>query len=64
MNAKVSTVRLQAGDRIETFGVENAARLLRMPNNGGWHIADGEKYELTENGFRPIKDTEGDKDSK
>ncbi|MGI6078477.1 MAG: hypothetical protein ACOYCB_10030 [Fastidiosipilaceae bacterium] len=26
-----------------------------MPNNGGWHIADDEKVELTENGFKPRK---------
>lgn len=56
MGARISSVRLQVGDRIETFGLEHAERLLRMPNNGGWHIADNEKVELTENGFRPVKD--------
>lgn len=56
MGARTSSVRLQVGDRIETFGLEHAERLLRMPNNGGWHIADNEKVELTENGFRPVKD--------
>ncbi len=52
MGAKVSTIRLQVGSRIETFGMEHAERLLRMPNNGGWRIADGENKELTKNGFR------------
>ena len=56
MGARISSVRLQVGDRIETFGLEHAERLLKMPNNGGWHIADNEKVELTENGFRPVKD--------
>ena len=55
MGAKVSTIRLQVGERIETFEAEHAERLLRMPNNGGWKIAEDEKVELTENGFRPIK---------
>lgn len=61
MSAKVTTIRLQAGDRVESFGVEHAERLLRMPNNGGWHIAEGENIELTENGFRPIKHSKGDR---
>lgn len=52
MGAKVTTIRLQAGSRIEAFDAEHAERLLRMPNNGGWHIAEDEKVELTENGFR------------
>ncbi len=59
MGAKVSTVRLQVGDRIEVFGVEHAERLLRMPNNGGWRIADDENKELTENGFRTIRNRKG-----
>lgn len=59
METKVSTIRLQAGSRVEAFGVEHAERLLRMPNNGGWHIAEGENIELTENGFRPIGHKKG-----
>lgn len=63
MGAKGTTIRLQVGERIETFGVEHAERLLRMPNNGGWRIADGENKELTENGFRTIKHNKGDRES-
>lgn len=55
MGAKVTTIRLQVGSRVEAFEAEHAERLLRMPNNGGWHIADDENKELTENGFRTIK---------
>lgn len=55
MGSKVTTIRLQVGSRIEAFEAEHAERLLRMPNNGGWHIADDENKELTENGFRTIK---------
>jgi hypothetical protein len=56
MPAKRTVVRLQVGDRIQEFETEHAERLLRLPDNGGWHIADDEKVELTENGFRPKKD--------
>ena len=56
MATKVNTIRLQVGERIEAFEAEHAERILRMSNNGGWHIADDEKVELTKNGFRPRKD--------
>lgn len=59
MASKVTKIRLQVGGRIETFEPEHAERLLRMPNNGGWHIANDEKVELTKNGFRPRKDKVG-----
>lgn len=56
MAAKITSVRLQVRDEVREFEVEHAERLLRLPDNGGWHIADDEKVELTENGFRPKKD--------
>jgi len=64
MGSKVTTIRLQVGSRIEAFEAEHAERLLRMSNNGGWHIADDEKVELTQNGFRPRKSKGGDTSSK
>lgn len=60
MATKVTTIRLQVGERIEAFEVEHAERLLRMSNNGGWRVADDEKVEFTENGFRPRKNKERD----
>ena len=56
MASKITSVRLQVRDEVRVFEVEHAERLLRLPDNGGWHIADDEKVELTENGFRPLKD--------
>ena len=56
MASKITSVRLQVRDEVREFEVEHAERLLRLPDNGGWHIADDEKVELTENGFRPLKD--------
>ena len=55
MATKVNTMRLQGGGRIESFEIEHAERIVRMRNNGGWHIADDEKVEFTKNGFRPKK---------
>lgn len=64
MRGKVTTINLQVGDIVRAFDAEHAERLLRMRYNGGWRIADGEKVELTENGFRPVKDKRGDSASK
>lgn len=59
MASKVTMVRLSADGRTRSFEVSHAERLLRMPNNGGWHIAKGENVVLTENGFKSIKDKRG-----
>lgn len=54
--AKITKVKLEANGIVQEFNVDHAERLLRMPNNGGWKIAKGEKLILTENGFKPAKD--------
>ena len=61
MATMVNTILVQVGERIEAVEVEHAERIRRMSNNGGWHIADDEKVELTKNGFRPRKDKGGDR---
>lgn len=53
---KTTKVKLEANGMVREFTPEHAERLLRMPNNGGWKIAKGEKLTLTENGFKPAKD--------
>ena len=53
MATKRTTIRLQAGELVREFEVSHAERLLRMPNNGGWHVAEDEKVEFTGNGFKP-----------
>ncbi len=60
MKSKVTQVRLSANGRTRSFDVVHAERLLRMPNNGGWQIAEGENLVLTENGFKSIKHKGGD----
>lgn len=54
--ARITKIKLEANGRVEEFTPDHAERLLRMPNNGGWKIAKGEKIILTENGFKPTKD--------
>ena len=56
MVMKITKVKLEANGMVREFTPEHAERLLRMPNNGGWKIAKGEKLILTENGFKPAKD--------
>lgn len=56
MAAKVTSVRLTAGDRTEAFEISHAERLLSMENNGGWKVAEDEKLVWTKDGFRPVKD--------
>lgn len=62
MGAKVTHVRLTAGERTEVFEIEHAERILSLPNSR-WSVAKGEKVEWKDNGFRPSKNREGDSSS-
>ena len=55
MNAKTTMVTLQAGVIIQEFDFETAERILRIPNNGGWKVAD-DKFEFVDNALRFKKD--------
>lgn len=51
---------------IEDFEITHAERLLRMPNNGGWHLPEDSEYKFShDNGIirerSKGKDTEGEK---
>lgn len=39
MNAKVTLVRLSAGDRCDVYPIDRAEAMLSFPN-GGWMLAD------------------------
>jgi hypothetical protein len=52
MNAKTTTVTLVANGVTREFEYSHAERLLQMPNNGGWKLAEGSKYEFVNNGLR------------
>lgn len=52
MNAKTTMVTLCANGVTQEFEFSHAERLLRMPNNGGWHLPKDSKLEFTENGLR------------
>lgn len=47
MAERITTVELQAGDNKREFEINHAERILRMPNNGGWHLSKGSAYKFT-----------------
>ena len=58
MNAKTTTVTLMANNVTREFEISHAERLLRMPNNGGWHLPENSKFEFVNNGLRRRQDQE------
>lgn len=60
MNAKTTMVTLQAGVIIQSFEFETAERILNIPNNGGWKLAD-DKFEFVDNALRVKRDKKTDK---
>lgn len=60
MNAKTTYVTLEANGVTRDFELSHAERLLRMPNNGGWHLPENSKFEFVENGLRRRQDKKGD----
>lgn len=62
MGAKVTRVRLQAGERIESFELGHAERLLKLQGTR-WSVAGDENVEWTGNGFRPKKDRKRSQES-
>lgn len=47
--AKRTDVVLVAGEQVRTFEFSHAERLLRMRNNGGWHLPDDSPFEFQGN---------------
>jgi len=56
MNAKTTTVTLEANGVTREFELSHAERLLIMPNNGGWHLPENSKFEFVNNGLRRRQD--------
>ena len=61
MNAKTTTVTLVANDVARDFELSHAERLLRMPNNGGWHLPDNSKFEFVDYALRRRQDKKGNR---
>ena len=59
MTAKTTTVTLVANDVTRDFELSHAERLLRMPNNGGWHLPENSKFEFVDYGLRRRQDKKG-----
>lgn len=61
MNAKTTTVTLVANGVTREFEFSHAERLLRMPNNGGWHLPETSKFEFVNNGLQRRQDKKGNR---
>lgn len=59
MGAKTTTVTLVANDVTREFEFSHAERLLRMPNNGGWHLPENSNFEFVDYALRCRKDKKG-----
>tara|TARA_R110000782_G_scaffold231561_1_gene317863 strand:+ start:63 stop:287 length:225 start_codon:yes stop_codon:yes gene_type:complete len=46
MTKKSDTVELEANGKKREFELSHAEKIMRMPNNGGWHLPDGSAYNL------------------
>jgi hypothetical protein len=64
MQERIKKVVLEAGEVRREFEITHAERLLRMPNNGGWHFPQDSDFEITEqNGVELRRNKESNKKS-
>lgn len=64
MQERIKKVVLEAGEVRREFEITHAERLLRMPNNGGWHFPQDSDFEITEqNGIELRRNKESNKKS-
>jgi hypothetical protein len=62
MAKRTNRVVLQAGDVKQEFEVNHAERILRMPDNGGWHLPDDSNFSLDKvNGLTSKRNKGADK---
>jgi hypothetical protein len=45
---RTNRVVLQVGDKRQEFEINHAERILRMPDNGGWHLPEDSNYQMDE----------------
>lgn len=60
MNAKTTKVTLEANGVTREFEFSHAERLLRMPNNGGWHLPEKSKFVFVNHGLQCRADKKKD----
>ena len=64
MQERIKKVVLEAGEVRREFEITHAEKLLRMPNNGGWHFPQDSDFEITEqNGVELRRNKESNKKS-
>jgi hypothetical protein len=56
---RTNRVVLQVGDKTQEFEINHAERILRMPNNGGWHLPEDSNYLMDEVNGLTIKRNKG-----
>lgn len=57
---RISEIELQVGDKVQTFEISHAERLLRMTNNGGWEIPEGSIYKFNAKNGTIFRSDKGD----
>jgi len=60
MNAKRTMVTLAVGDVTREFEFSHAERLLRWPNNGGWHLPENSKFEFVDYALQRKRNNKSD----
>jgi hypothetical protein len=61
---RTNRVVLQVGDKTQEFEINHAERILRMPDNGGWHLPEDSNYLMDEvNGLTSKRNKGKDKKS-
>ena len=60
MNAKTTTVTLEANGVTQEFEFSHAERLLDMPHNGGWKLPENSKYVFVNHGLQCKRDSKAD----
>lgn len=60
---RVTKVILEANGQQESFDIAHAERLLKMPNNGGWHLPHNSPFKMTKDGITVRENSGGSKKS-
>lgn len=60
MDRKTKVI-LEANGQKDSFDIAHAERLLKMPDNGGWHLPYNSPFKMTKDGITVRENSGGDK---
>lgn len=60
MDRKTKVI-LEANGQKESFDIAHAERLLKMPDNGGWHLPYNSPFKMTKDGITVRENSGGTK---